>query len=261
MFFSWLKRRRRRAILSHPVPPDWRAYLARHVPHYAGLSAAERSKLDDDVRLLIAEKRWEGCGGLTLTQEIQVGIAGQACLLTLGLDFDLYDSVASILVYPAGYLAPEQEPVSDSVALHGEAERLGEAHHRGPVIVSWHDAREGGRHAEDGLNVVIHEFAHQIDMRLGAADGVPPLGNRELARRWQRVMSREYDRLVRAADHGRVTLLDHYGAENESEFFAVITECFFQQPLRLRRQHPELYDLLAEFYRQDPAARLAPPCH
>jgi Mlc titration factor MtfA (ptsG expression regulator) len=256
VFFSWLKRRRRRAILKRPVPPEWSEFLARHVPHCAVLTAAERSKLDDDVRLLVAEKRWEGCGGLALTDEIQVGIAGQACLLTLGLDIDLYIAVSSILVYPAGYVAPEQEPVSDFVALHGEVERLGEAHHRGPVIVSWRDAREAGRHADNGLNVVIHEFAHQIDMRLGAADGVPPLGDRTLARRWQQVMSREFERLVRAADRGRVTLLDHYGAENEAEFFAVITECFFIQPLQLQREHRELYDLLTEFYRQDPAARL-----
>ena len=256
MFFSWLKRRRRRAILSRPVPPAWHEFLARHVPHYERLSAAERAKLDDDVRLLVAEKRWEGCGGLTLTEEMQVGIAGQACLLILGLEFDVYDSVGSILVYPAGYRAPDQEPVTETIALHVESQRLGEAHHRGPVIVSWHDAREGGKHADNGLNVVFHEFAHQIDMRLGAADGVPPLGNRELGRRWQRVMSREYQRLVRAADYGRVTLLDHYGAENEAEFFAVVTECFLQQPLELRREHRELYDLLTEFYRQDPATRL-----
>jgi Mlc titration factor MtfA (ptsG expression regulator) len=256
VFFSWLKRRRRRAILSRPVPPAWHEFLARHVPHYNRLAAAERAKLDDDVRLLVAEKRWEGCGGLALTEEIRVGIAGQACLLILGLDIDLYDSVTSILVYPTGYRTPRVLTISDTGTLHDETAVMGEAERRGAIVISWHDAREGGRHSEPGANVVVHEFAHAIDTRLGAAEGVPPLANRRLRIDWRRVMSQEYERLVRAADRGRVTLLDHYGAESETEFFAVVTESFFQQPLELRREHRELYDLLKEFYRQDPAARL-----
>ncbi len=139
----------------------------------------------------------------------------------------------------------------------GGSGRLGEAWYRGPVILSWADARAGGQDPRDGQNVVLHEFAHQLDMLDGSADGIPPLPAGEPTRHWRTVMKAEYERLVRESERGRATLLDEYGATSEAEFFAVATECFFEKPLPLSREHPELYGVLSDFYRQDPAKRCA----
>ena len=256
MIFNWLKRRRRQALRAAPLPARWVDVLDEHVGHYAFLGGEERSKLHDDLRILIAEKNWEGCGGLELNDTIRVTVAGQAALLLLGFEDEYYDHVQSILVYPAGFLVPTQEHDEAGVVHQREDARLGEAWQRGPVILSWADAQYGGRDAEDGTNVVLHEFAHQLDMAERAADGTPLLRSREQYRRWREVMTREYRHLVRASARGTATLLDQYGAKDEAEFFAVATETFFEWPRELRQEHPELYDLLKEYYQQDPARRL-----
>lgn len=260
--FSWLRNRRRRKLLAAPFPAEWVGYLQTHVPHFTALDERERRRLYDDVRIFIAERHWEGCGSLKLTPEIQVAIAGQACMLTLGFDEgpELFRRAPTVLVYPAGYRAAEEQAIGDHMTLHGEAERLGEAWHRGPVVLSWEDARAGGTYAGDGHNLVFHEFAHVLDMLGGdSADGVPPLADRKMADEWRRVMERELARLHSAIRHRQRTLLDDYGAECETEFFAVATECFFDAPRDTRREYPELYDLLRRIYRQDPAARLERP--
>jgi Mlc titration factor MtfA (ptsG expression regulator) len=259
VIFGWLKRRRRRRLLATPFPSEWEAHLAAHVPYFTALGEAEKTRLRNDARLFIAERHWEGCGGLALTDEIRVGIAGQACLLTLGFAEgpDLFRRVPAVLVYPAGYVAPERTAVGYDMALHHNVERLGEAWHRGPVVLSWEAARGGGSYAGDGHNLVFHEFAHVLDMIGGdAADGAPPLADRALADRWRGVMRRELDRLHQAIRRGEWSLLDEYGAENDAEFFAVSTECFFDAPLETREEYPELYAVLAEVFRQDPAKRL-----
>lgn len=252
MFFSWLRRRRRRQILAQPFPPEWLRYLERNVAHYRYLSEAEQAKLRDDLRIFIAEKDWEGCGGLQITDEISVTVAAQACLLLLAIDDTNYDRVQSILVYPHGYEAPRRMGI-----LEGTSALAGEAHYRGPVILSWDEVLHDGRHPSGGKNLVFHEFAHQLDMLDGASDGTPPLRDRDQYRRWQQVMTAEYQRLINESEQGRATLLDQYGTTNEAEFFAVATECFFDKPVALERRHPQLYALLAEYYRQDPAARCA----
>ncbi len=259
MIFTWLRRRRRKKLLAQPFPNEWVDHLAAHVPHFASLDDVERKRLFDDVRVFIAERHWEGCGSLSLNAEIQVAIAGQACLLTLGFveGPDLFRRATTILVYPTGYRAPDETALGGQMTLHGETDRLGEAWHRGPVVLSWEDARAGGTYAGDGHNLVFHEFAHVLDMLGGdSADGVPPLADRKMAAEWRRVMNRELDRLHSAARHGRRTLLDKYGAQSEAEFFAVATECFFDAPKATRREYPELYELLKQVYRQDPASRL-----
>jgi hypothetical protein len=228
-------------------------HVRRHLEQFPLLDVEQRRKLLCDVQVFIAERRWEGCGGLTVTDEMKVAIAAQACLLTLALDIDLYDGVTSILVYPAGYLAPDRVHVADGVALEGHVERIGEAWYRGPVVLSWADVAAKSDHDDFDDNLVLHEFAHQLDMRLGASADAPPLGDRAATERWRRVMRRQYERLVRAAESGRATLLDQYGATDASEFFAVATECFFQEPVEMRRQVPDLYAVLCDFYRQDPA--------
>lgn len=253
MFFSWLKKRRRQRILAQPSPDSWPELLERFFAPYALLSEEEQARLGDDMRIFIAEKEWEGCGGLEVSEEMRVTVAAHACRLVLGLSIDYFRQVQTILLYPAGYQAPEQVPLGDGVVLEGRSERLGEAHYRGPVILSWQEVEEAACNPGRGENLVYHEFAHQIDMLNGAIDGVPPLEDEELARRWLRVMPAELDRLRRDAAAGRPTLLDTYGAKDESEFFAVTTECFFDCPALLFERHPQLYRLWQEFFRQDPA--------
>jgi Mlc titration factor MtfA (ptsG expression regulator) len=256
MLFSWLRNRRRRRLLAEPFPPAWLAYLQRNVAHYRFLSAAEQKKLRDDLRVFSAEKNWEGCGGLRITDEIKVTIAAEACLLVVGMEHNYYDRVLSILVYPAGYRVPMDRPGRTGIIDERGEGRLGEAWYRGPVVLAWDHVRYDGRHPHRGKNLVFHEFAHQLDMLDGVINGTPPLRDREQARRWKEVMTAEFTRLVEASQRGQGTLLDPYGTTDEGEFFAVATECFFDNPVALRQQHPRLYDLLREYYHQDPAARV-----
>ena len=252
MLFRWLKQRRRNALLAEPFPAPWLEILQRRVALYPYLDAGEQARLRDLARILLAEKAWEGCKGLVLTDELRLTIAALAAVLLLGLRDESYDNVLTILVYPEAFRAPEQHAIAPEVAMEGEGERLGEAHLRGPVILSWSDVEEDAAQPGFGQNLVYHEFAHQLDMNNGEADGVPVLP-RALRKRWQSVMAKEYERLCTAADRERDTLIDPYGATDEAEFFAVVTEAFFDQPLDLRTRHPKLYDLLREYYRVEPA--------
>ena len=259
MLFSWLTEHRRKKILAEPFPEAWEHYLHRDVPHDEFLSDEERERLRDLIQIFVAEKNWEGCGGLTLTDEIRVGIAAQACLLLLGLeDHNFYKNVQSILVYPSGYKVVETHPREAGIVDETPGARLGEAWSTGgPVVLSWSDALTGGRDPFDGHNVVLHEFAHKLDLRDGSADGVPNLSEgQEQYDEWHDVMAPEYDHLVAQNEQGRADLLDGYGATSPAEFFAVATECFFEKPRQLREKHPRLYDVLARYYRQDTAARV-----
>src|SRR5262245_18042092 len=195
MILSWLRNRRRRKIVAEPFPPACLKYLEVNISAYAKLSEAEQTKLRDKLRILIAEKNWEGCGGRQITDEIKVTIAARACLLVLGYDDFYFDKVRSILVYPHGYVAPDEAMGALGIVDHQGEARLGEAHYRGPVVLSWSDALAGGRTHRDGKNLVYHEFAHQLDMLDGIADGTPPMPDGKLTR-WRDVMTREYQRLI-----------------------------------------------------------------
>src|ERR1700730_10650400 len=196
MIFSWLRQRRRRRILARPFPAEWLRYLDENVAAYRLLSGAEQAKLRDDLRVFVAERRWEACGGLEMSDEVKVTTAAQACLMALGLEDDCYDRVTSILVYPHGYLARNHGPhIGGGVVLEGTTGLLGEAHYRGPVILSWDEVLADGRHPEEGRNLVFHEFAHQLDMLDGVVNGTPPLESSEQRRKWRQVMTAEYGRL------------------------------------------------------------------
>jgi Mlc titration factor MtfA (ptsG expression regulator) len=255
MIFSWLRERKRKKILATPFPAEWEAYIDRNLPHYARLSPQEKQKLRDEVQVFVAEKNWEGCGGLVVTDEMKVAIAAQACLMALGLEGEPFRGVLSILIYPAGFAVPEHH-THEGTSIVGESERLGEAWYRGPVILSWAEIAEDAEHAGDGRNLVWHEFAHQVDMLDRSINGTPPLATRAERLRWYEVMTTEFEQLRRNARRRRATLLDKYGADSEAEFFAVASECFFDCPVELRDEHPRLYELLRDYYRQDPAARL-----
>lgn len=252
MFFHWLRDRRRRAIVAQPFPSEWLAVLQRNVRSYGSLSADEQVKVRAYVSVFVAEKNWEGCGGLQITDEVRVTIAAQVAILVLGFEAQYFDHVLSILVYPSAYVAPGQSISEGGIVTEGESARLGEAWYRGPVIFSWTDVLAGGRHENRG-NVVYHEFAHQLDMLNGrSVDGTPPLETADQDRRWLDTTEEEYRALVNECRQGRPTLLDCYGATSPAEFFAVATETFFMQPHALKQRQPKLYAILSEVYRQEP---------
>jgi hypothetical protein len=245
------RRRRRARLRAAPFPAEWLRLVERRVRIWRRLPDADRRELLGHVQVLLAEKRFEGCGGLELTDEIRLTIAAQACLLLLHRDTDYYPRLSSVVVYPDAYVVKVREESAGGIVTEGRAVHLGESWDTGTVVLSWDDVRRDAEDVEDGFNVVLHEFAHQLDAENGRADGAPvlPRGRR---RAWARVMEAEYQRLRRDDARGRETFLDPYGATDPAEFFAVITECFFEEPADLRAEHPQLYAELREFYRQDP---------
>ena len=256
--FHWLRDRRRKRLQQAPFPLAWEVILRRNMAHYVRLDEVERARLHQLVQVFVDEKRWEGVGGLALDDEIRVTIAAQACLLLLALPHDYYRNVRTILVYPSTVVPPQRRPGSferGGEPLEVETPILGQAFHRGPVILVWDAARHGGRHPELGHNVVFHEFAHKLDLLDGAADGAPPLRDRAEYRDWAATCTREFERLRRELAQGRDSFLIAYGATNAAEFFAVATEQFFDEPARLLREAPELYRVLRGYYRQDPVGR------
>ena len=252
MVFSWLKNRRRSKSVARPFPGEWLQILDRNVAPYRVISPSDQQKLRDAIQVFIAERNWEGCNGLAVTDEMRVTIDGYACLLLLGLEHDYFSHVLSVLVYPTDYRAPAKRN-DIGVIMETEDDRHGEAWYRGPVILSWKEIQEDLTQPWDGQNLILHEFAHQLDMLDREVNGTPPLHSHDQAQRWNKVMTAEFSRLIRDARHGRPTLIDPYGTTNEAEFFAVTTECFFDAPRELREEHPDLYALLREYYGQDPA--------
>jgi MtfA peptidase len=239
------------------LPVGWEHWTAAAVAHWHVLDTTERERLGQLMAQLVALKRWEAARGFEITYEIQVVIAAQAALLILGLDFDHYRDVGSIIVHPSTMTVrgPRAGPAS-GVVTDGPMPILGQAHgRRGPVLIAWDAVRADARHPERGHNVVIHEFAHKLDMLDHVVDGTPPLPDAESRARWVAVCTAEYRRL-RAGRGGH--LLRPYAGVNPGEFFAVATEVFFAQPAELQADKPDLYEVLRDFYRQDPAARLYP---
>jgi MtfA peptidase len=251
--FNPFKNHRRDALRKEPLTSEERVILDKNVPYLAKLGAADRQELEGLMRIFLAEKSFEGCGGLALTDEMRVTIAAEACLLLLHRETDIYPDVESILVYPTAYLAPSKLSAGNLV-IEGEQARLGESWMRGVVVLAWDHVKHGGTQGGDGRNVVLHEFAHQLDSEDGAMDGAPNLGARARYASWARVLGKEFDELSTRLHDGRSSDIDSYGATNPAEFFAVVTEMFFEQPRALKQRHPELYAELAAFYNQDPAA-------
>lgn len=250
---------RRRELAQRAFPPAWEALARANVAHWCMLGEDERARLRGMIQVFLAEKHWEGCGGLTLTDEITVTVSAQACLLLLNLPHDYYQNVESILVYPSTVLPPAREPSFFETPLAPVDQAvpiLGQAFRQGPVVLIWDAVLQTGRHPEGGHNVVYHEFAHKLDMLDGAADGTPPLRDTEEFSDWVKVCAREYLRLKALSQAGKKTFLDAYGATSEAEFFAVATEQFFDAPLALRSHAPDLYRVLGAYYRQDPAERV-----
>jgi Mlc titration factor MtfA (ptsG expression regulator) len=250
--FGLMKQRRRR-LRAQPFPKDWLATVESNVPFFRRLSASDQAELLGTIQVFLAEKRFEGCGGLELTNEIRVTIAAQACLLLLHRKTDYFPRLLTILVYPSTYSVEEKRPVEGPVWEEGRMTRLGETGRTlGSMVLSWDASKSGAGDPSNGKNVVFHEFAHQLDYENYAADGVPGLVTREQQLSWREVMRSEFASLRAADETGIPTLLDTYGATNPAEFFAVSTEAFFERPCALRARHPKLYAELQRYFRQDP---------
>ena len=195
--FGWFKRRRRYRVRTRPFPAEWLAIIERNVPFYAYLPEADRRELQGLAQVFLAEKNFEGCGGLALTDEIKVTIAAQACVLLLHREGAFFSRLISILVYPAAYVAKTVEPLGGGTVLESEQVRLGEAWKDGVAIVSWDDVRATALGQNYGKNLILHEFAHLLDMEDGAADGTPVLERRDQYASWSRILGEEYERLRR----------------------------------------------------------------
>lgn len=259
--FGFLRKRRRAKIRRRPFPEAWLGIIESQVPIYRHMPQAARAELLEHVLVFLEEKRFEGCGGLEMTDEIRVTIAAQACVLLLGRDVDYYPRLRSILVYPDTYVAPGTEWGEDGTLTEGPEHRLGESWTTGSVVLAWNASKRGAEGHHDGQNVVYHEFAHQLDQEDGLSDGAPVLGKRltrtdrhSIYVNWARIMQAEFDNLQASIAKGQDTLIDDYGATNPAEFFAVATETFFEKPRLLQKRHPKLYEQLRQYYCQDPAS-------
>jgi hypothetical protein len=238
------RRKRRRRALAAAFPASWLAAIRRNIPPYSKLSPEMQQQVQDYTREFLYDKSFEGCGGLVLNDEIKVTIAAQASLLLLNRKVRCYPRLYSVLVYPSAYVV-EGEIDEKSV-------RLGESWQTGAVVLAWDSVKHGAANFADGHNLVIHEFAHQLDQEDGSADGAPILDGGSSYVAWARVLSREYERLRKRVGKGKKTVMDAYGASHPAEFFAVASEAFFEKPRQLHSKHPELYDELRKFYQVDP---------
>jgi MtfA peptidase len=251
-----LKQRRRRRWRSQPLSSQWIEIIEQNVPYYQILTLDERNELHGHIQVFLNEKEFEGCEGLEITDEIRVTIAAQACILLLNRQTDYFPLMSSILVYPHSYFAFASQRQPGGLVQEGIQARLGESWKRGPIVLSWDNVLRGAADPNDGHNVVFHEFAHQLDSESGAMDGAPSLPKATMYTAWARVLSNEYNSLLIDIEQNHQHLIDAYGATNPAEFFAVVTEAFFEKPLQLKSHHPDLYEQLQSFYQQDPASRL-----
>jgi Mlc titration factor MtfA (ptsG expression regulator) len=254
MRFS-IKAWRRKRILARADFPQCRwGPIAASLPCLSGLTDAEMDRLRELVILFLHEKVIHAAAGLDLTEEMRLSIAFQACLPILNLGLDYYAGWTEVIVYPDQFL-PTHEFRDDAGVVHVVRHPMaGESWRRGPVVLSWADA--AGSADLDGVNVVIHEFAHKLDMLNGDANGYPPLHRGMRRADWARVFALAYNDFVRRVERGEDTVIDPYAAESPGEFFAVLSEAFFEIPKALKQCYPEVYGQLSAFYRQDPALRL-----
>jgi len=272
----FLRDKRRGKIRNGTFPTAWEEILHRLVPIYRRLPAADRDELRGHILVLLEEKRFEGCAGLSITDDMRIAIAAQAAVLLLHRRTDYYPGLYSILVYPQTYTATGTR-AEDWIVTEFEEERAGETWDQGSLVLSWDDVRGAATAAPDeehrapergggvpdssaddaelvpAYNVVLHEFAHQLDAENGELDGMPALPSTGTREEWARVMQAAFDQLDSEYDSGKEAVIDDYALESPAEFFAVVTESFFETPFAVLEEYPALYDVLSRYYRQDPA--------
>jgi len=237
--------------LNRPFPGDWLAIVESRLPIYSALSLDEQSQLRQRIKSFIDGKKFYGCAGMTITDEIRVTIAAEASLLLLNKKRPTYPKLTAILVYPNAFRVEREQHQADGTTASGSQGMLGESWGNGRVILSWDDVEKGVRDFTDGHNVVLHEFAHQLDAESGSTNGAPPL-RRNSYKAWARIFSDNFADLDARHIAGLKTVMDEYGTTNPAEFFAVATETFFEKPHQLSKRRPELYEELKTYYQLDP---------
>ena len=248
----WWVAHRRRRLRERPFPAAWRRILQRRVPLYRRLPPDLQLRLRQRVQVFVAEKAFLGCGGLAITDEMRVTIAAHACLLWLARSGDGYPGLRQILVYPGAFFVDRLHTGAGGVLQEQRQLLSGESWVQGQVVLSWPDVVAGADDDQDGRNVALHEFAHQLDQATGVANGAPQLPSRERYRRWSQVLGAEFAALQQHPGGEEPPLISLYGAVNPAEFFAVVSEVFFEQPQRMAALHPELYAEFVRYYRLDP---------
>lgn len=252
LVFVLVPRLRLRAALTHAFPSNYAKILRRNVPEYRHLPTDLQMQLKRRIKQFLHEKKFVGCAGLEMSDEIKVTIAGKACLLLLNRECEIYPSLTHILVYPGSFLVPRQERNEDGTVMQSNPALSGESWSDGRVILAW-DQIVNNEHVQSlGQDVVLHEFAHQLDSENGSTNGAPHLPSTQAYKRWSQLMQAEFDRLRAELEQGIPTLIDPYGATNPAEFFAVVTEAFYKKSHALAEAHPALFAELKRFYRVDP---------
>lgn len=258
LLVTWLLREplfvgmRRRRVQRQPFPAEWRRILRRRLPYFRTMPADLQLQLKKRIQVFLAEKAFIGCAGQVITDEVRVTIAAQACLLILNRPTGYFRELRQILVYPGAFIVDKVRTDGTGVLQDQRQVLAGESWSSGQVILSWQDTVDGAAVADDGRNVVIHEFAHQLDQENGRANGAPALGGSASRARWAKVLGEEFAALRQRVDDDRPSLLRDYGASDPAEFFAVASEVFFEQPGRLAAEHAALYRELSAFFRIDP---------
>ncbi|PHQ24452.1 hypothetical protein CLH62_16240 [Marinobacter guineae] len=249
-FLFYYRTWRRERELRGPFPKSWRRHMETQVPLYRILPKHLKQALEQRVQLFLAEKEFYGCDGFEVNERVKLTIAGHACMLILARPYSDFDDVRSILVYPDAYHVRGVH--SDGMVVRESHEiRAGEASSRGQVVLAWKECEHAAGNLHSSHNVILHEFAHQLDYLDGTADGAPPLSG-EQAEHWQHTMTKAYEDLRHSLSHHHKPWLDPYGATEPAEFFAVLTEAFFQQPGHLKDKQSEVYKALQGYYRLDP---------
>jgi Mlc titration factor MtfA (ptsG expression regulator) len=247
-----IPRFRLRRALAAPFPQAWVDILERNIGIYRNLPMPLRHQLRLLIKQFLHQKHFSGAGGLVVTDEMRITIAAQACMLQLNRKSGLYSGLKYIIIYPSAFVVTRSERDESGVVSHGRKGMLGESWQNGKVILAWDNVLHGARNFIDGKNVVLHEFAHQLDSETGSTDGAPLLAGKSSYRSWASALSDEFEELQKDARFQRRSLMDHYGATNPAEFYAVATETFFEKPRRMAKHHRELFEVLKSYYRIDP---------
>jgi Mlc titration factor MtfA (ptsG expression regulator) len=243
---------KRRLIKAKPFKKQWRKIIQQRMPYFRQMPADLQLQLKQHIQVFLAEKEFVGCNGVVITDEIKITIAAQACLLLLNRKTNYYPKLQSILVYPSAFVKQQQTRNGDGVQFTQKMVLAGESWDFGKVVLSWQDTLVGAKIPDDGHNVVIHEFAHQLDQENGRANGAPILAAGQSYQSWSEIFSLQFEILKKQANTGAPSLFDYYGATNPAEFFAVVSEVFFEQSKQFSQQHPKLYQQLTQYYKVDP---------
>ena len=247
-----LIKQKRKYIKNRPFPPLWNSIIENNLPIYPYLSPTERRRLQGHIQVFLSEKQFIGCNGLQVTEEMKVIIAAVACLLLLNERGKYFPKLRSILIYPTAYFTKETTFSGKYVVEEKPVVRLGESWSKDQLILSWQNIKQDTQNWNDGQNIVLHEFTHQLDQEEGKVEGVPILKSNSDYSNWSKVMMKEYQQLCDDVEQGRKTVMYNYGATRPAEFFSVATETFFEKPQQLFNKHPELYQLFQNYYQLDP---------